>query len=336
MRAVVIEKPEIVVLKDVPEPVIGDKDVLIHPMAGGVCGTDVHIFEGDFLGEYPVIPCHELAGRVVDVGEGVEGLSIGDAIAVDPNIRCGHCAFCQRGEINLCEHYEAVGVTRPGGFAELVAVPSGNVHRMDTSDFSEGAFCEPLACVLYGQGRLRFPDKPKILIWGAGAIGLLHAHIAARLLDATITMVDIDPGRLSVAEAMGMDSVFLNDAQLNEKLNAIHPDGWDVAIDATGNTGAVEQMLGHLRRGGEALLFGVYPRGETLAVSPYAVFLNDWRLMGSFTYRDEFVEAVRTVNKELINSDKLVDLRIGLEEVPDVLKRIVKGEKMGKVHVCME
>ena len=124
MKAVIIEKPGKVVIKNVTDPVPQPYEVLIRPYAGGICSTDVHIFKGNFIGSYPVIPCHELSAEVVDIGADVENLKVSDSTAIDPNIRCGQCTYCRDGEINLCEKYEAIGVTRPGGFAELLCVPA--------------------------------------------------------------------------------------------------------------------------------------------------------------------------------------------------------------------
>ena len=333
MNAVVIEKPGKVVVKEIPDPVPAPFEVLLYPKTGGICGTDVHIFEGDFIGNYPVIPCHEFSAEVVGLGREVKGLRVGDAVAVDPNIRCGRCRWCKDGEINLCEKYDAVGVTRPGGFAELVCVPAKNVYKLGNDCYSSTAFSEPLACVLYGHGHLHFVPESDVIIWGAGAIGLLHMQMCKLYHRARVTIVDKDPKRVKIAKKLGYGEVFLSDDTMDQRLMQLRPDGWDIAIDATGNVAAVGQMLGHLRRGGQALIFGVYPRKDLLQLSLFDVFLNDWRIYGSFTYRHEFSRAVEILSSGTINTSLLIDEIIDLKGVPDVLRHLSEGESLGKVQV---
>jgi len=239
MKALIIQKPGHAEVKEVPDPVPENNEVLLRPMAGGICGTDVHIFEGNFIGEYPVIPCHEFAAEIVQVGRAVRGLKIGDSVAVDPNIRCGTCMYCRSNRINLCENYDAIGVTRPGGFADRVCVPAKNVYRLESHNYSAMAFAEPLACVLYGQSRLEFPKEGSVIIWGAGAIGLLHMIIAKHSYGSEVTVVDVDPKRVTNARKLGAFETVLADDTHVKNLRSIHPDGWDIAIDATGSVKAV-------------------------------------------------------------------------------------------------
>ena len=127
MRAVVIEQPGTITVTDVPEPEIGPGDVLVRVGACGICGTDLHIADGEFPPTpYPIIPGHEFAGEIVAVGSEVQSLREGTRVAVDPSLFCGHCHFCRRGKGNLCENWNAIGDTVHGGFAELVAVPAAN------------------------------------------------------------------------------------------------------------------------------------------------------------------------------------------------------------------
>ena len=175
MKAAVLEAVKKLSIKtDVPEPAIGPKDVLVRAKACGICGTDVHIWEGDFFPTFPLIPGHELAGEVVRVGEEVTGLAPGDRVAVDPTVTCEECHFCMINRQNHCLRWNAVGVTRDGGFAELVRVPVKNCYRFEKVGFGEAAFCEPLACVVFGQDRAKIDIGSQVLIVGAGPIGQLH------------------------------------------------------------------------------------------------------------------------------------------------------------------
>ncbi len=336
MKAIVIEKPGAVALREVPDPQPGDGDVLLQPMAGGICGTDVHILEGNFLGRYPVIPCHEFSAQVVAVGASVEGLEAGDRVSVDPNLRCGHCVHCRSGAVNLCSAYEAVGVTLPGGFAGLVAVPARNVYPFRGLTYSEAAFAEPLACVLYGQSRLTVPEGADVLLFGAGAIGLLHLQICAGVRGASVVVVDRDPGRHALARRFGAREVIGGSEDPEQELRRLQPEGWDVIIEATGSGTALQAAFGHLRRGGQMLVFGVYPREDLLRLSSFDLFVNDWTIRGSFTYRHEFAEALQLMSSGRVDVRSLVNRQIALEEVPETLRRLAAHEKTGKVHVAME
>jgi threonine dehydrogenase-like Zn-dependent dehydrogenase len=333
MKAVVIEKPNKVMLKEVPDPIPKANEVLIKPKVCGLCGTDVHIYDGNFIGDYPVIPCHEFAGEVAGLGKNVEGIKIGDSVAIDPNIRCGVCLACREGKVNICSNYEAVGVTRPGGFAELVCVPSRNIYKLKNPVYSDAAFAEPLACVLYGLSRLDIWPGSQIIIWGAGAIGLIHTVICKTLYGANLTIVDIDPNRVKRAIGLGLANVFVSDNALSMKLQNLKPQGYEIGIEATGCIEAAKQLFSHLRRGGQALLFGVYPKDMNLSLSPFEIFLNDWKIVGSFTYQHQFNQSVQIINDEKIKFNELADLKIKLEEVPEVLVELSKGKRIGKVQV---
>ena len=333
MKAVVIEKPGCVALQEIADPEPSADEVLLRPLAGGICGTDVHILEGNFLGKYPVIPCHEFSGQILKVGHSVTDCTVGDLVAVDPNLRCGACVRCRSGEINLCENYQATGVTRPGAFAEQVCVPAKNVHSIGGRDCSSAAFAEPLACVLYGQSRLEMAPGAKVLIWGAGAIGLLHLQVSTRLRGAEVVVIDQDPARMATARQLGAKAVLGLDDSLGRTLAEMAPQGWDVAIEATGTAAALQSMFPYLRRGGQALVFGVYPPEATLSLSAFDIFLKDWTIRGSFTYRHEFAQAVRILSNGLIEANALVNRQIPLDEVPEALHQLASGKKLGKVQV---
>lgn len=138
MKAAVLEAVKKVTIRsDVPEPEIGPRDVLVRAKACGICGTDVHIWEGDFFPTFPLIPGHELAGEVTRVGAEVEGLTVGDRVMVDPTVTCEECHFCMINRQNHCLRWNAVGVTRDGGFGEYVRVPAKNCYRFENVSFGE-------------------------------------------------------------------------------------------------------------------------------------------------------------------------------------------------------
>ncbi|MGI9252704.1 MAG: alcohol dehydrogenase catalytic domain-containing protein, partial [Thermomicrobiales bacterium] len=181
MLAVVVEQPHAVSVRDIPYPVAGPGDVVVKVGACGICGTDVHVIEGDFPPTvYPIVIGHEFGGEIADVGPGVTGLKVGDRVGVDPTLNCGACYYCQRGMGNLCEAWNGIGVARTnGGFAEYVAVPARTLYPLPAgmSDAAAGLI-EPVSCVVRGFHRLAPLVAETYLIFGAGPMGLLNAQVA--------------------------------------------------------------------------------------------------------------------------------------------------------------
>ena len=154
MKAARIEQPGQGIVTEVPEPVPGADDVLIKVRAAGICGTDLHIFKGEYEATYPIIPGHEFSGVVVAVGANVKNFRVGDRVTADPNVPCGRCPNCQRNEPNQCQNLQAIGVTRSGAFSEYVIAPEGNVFQIGDLSYSAAALVEPLACVVWGIKRI--------------------------------------------------------------------------------------------------------------------------------------------------------------------------------------
>jgi 2-desacetyl-2-hydroxyethyl bacteriochlorophyllide A dehydrogenase len=333
MQAVVISKPGEIHLAPIQPDEPAPEHIRVRPLVGGICGTDVHILNGDFLGSYPVIPCHEFSAQVVECGPEVEHLATGDFVAVDPNIRCGKCSYCRHGDINLCRQYRAVGVTQPGGFAESVTLPAAQAHRFERCDPAEAALAEPLACVLYGQSRLTIDPGSPVIIWGAGAIGMLHLQVCQRLYGARVTVVDTDDRRLEQATARGAHHSVRADRHLKRSLQNIQTDGWPIVIEATGSVEALKHSFAHLAPGGQNLVFGVYPRDSRMTLTPFEIFANDWTIVGSFTYRYEFATAIQLIDSGHLNLRSLIARTASLTEVPDLLRSMAQGDVRGKTHI---
>src|SRR5512138_2020189 len=173
MKSVVIQQPNEISLleRDVPEP--GPGQLMIQVMASGICGTDLHIYRGEYMGRYPVIPGHEFSGVVTATGSGITRFQVGDRVAVEPNISCDNCVNCLNNRQNFCLNWQAIGVTLPGGMAQYVLAPEKAVFDIGDLPFEQGAFMEPLSCVLHGVGRLGPALADGVALLGAGPIGCL-------------------------------------------------------------------------------------------------------------------------------------------------------------------
>src|SRR2546421_10169464 len=293
MKAAFYEAPYKVDVHEAPRPEPGPHEVVVRVAACGICGTDQHIFEGDFFPSYPLIGGHELAGEVVALGpQKIEtALREGDRVAVDPSLFCGSCFFCQRGQGNHCLHWNAIGVTRDGGFAEYVVAPVANVYPVGDMPYEVAAFIEPISCVVYGLQRLRIPLGANALIYGAGPIGLLMMQLVLRSGASTIAVVDLKEDKLRLARSLGAHQVVPGGAGADDALRAISPLGFDVVVDCTGVPAVVEHMFTHVRKNGKLLFFGVNPPDARIGISPDDVYQKDPEIYGSFALRYTFHDA---------------------------------------------
>lgn len=174
MKAAVVEAPGKVTVTTVPDPTPGPREVVVGVAACGLCGTDLHILQGEFAPTLPVVPGHEFAGEVVGLGSEVTELKIGDRVAVDPSLYCNECRYCRVGRNNLCDRWQAIGVTRAGGAAEYAVAPVANCVRLpDHMDVQDAALIEPLSCAVRGYDVLRSRLASRVLVYGSGTMGLM-------------------------------------------------------------------------------------------------------------------------------------------------------------------
>lgn len=315
MNAAVVERPGKVAVERVDDPAPGPREVLVRVEACGICGTDLHLLDGESpLARYPLIPGHEFSGEVVAAGGQVEHPRVGDFVAVDPNLPCGVCRFCQAGRANLCLNYEAIGVTEAGACAELVAVPAANAFVLPPElPRAWGALVEPLSCAVHGFDRLHARLADRYLIYGAGTMGLLMAQLARRAGAASVDVVDVQQGRLPVAERLGADRTAASADELDR------PQGWEVVIDATGVVAAIEDGLRRVARGGTFLLFGVAAAEATAAFSPFRVYNEEISVIGSMAVLHSFERARDLLVGGAIDAEAMITHSVALARYEDAI-----------------
>lgn len=309
--------------------------MLIGVAAWGICGTDQHIFEGDFFPTYPLIGGHELAGEIVAVGDDVENVTVGDRVAVDPAIFCGSCFYCRRAQGNHCLEWNAIGVTMNGGFDDRVVVPEAKVYPIGELSYEEAAFIEPLSCVVYGVGRIVVPVGASALIYGAGSIGLLMLQVLRRAGVAGATVVDVRAHKLDMAKRLGASDVLEAGPDADDQLKEVAPHGFVVVVDCTGVPSVAQHMFLHAASDAALLFFGVNPRDATIAVSPYDVFRKDLLIYGSFSLRSTFSRGLALMRERAVNVQALVSKNLSLERFPAALDLASSGEAL-KVQVHPE
>ncbi|MCB9113169.1 MAG: zinc-dependent alcohol dehydrogenase family protein [Anaerolineales bacterium] len=315
MKSVVIQEPNKITLleKDVPTP--KSMELVIQVMASGICGTDLHIFRGEYLGSYPVIPGHEFSGVIVAVGDNVSRFKVGDRVAVEPNIACDNCVNCLNNRQNFCLNWQAVGVTLPGGMEQFVAVPEKAAFNIGDLPFEYGAFVEPLSCVVHGVERAHISMGDHVAVLGAGPIGNLLLQMARLQGAAKITMLESNPGRAELARQLGADHVVMS-------MDEMQIDTYDVVIDATGAIPVMNRSVDFVRKGGTVLLFGVPPSGKNLEMEGFKIFQKGLTVLSSYTSVRNSYQAVELLRSGQIRVDALISHRLPLEDLPKALEMI--------------
>jgi 2-desacetyl-2-hydroxyethyl bacteriochlorophyllide A dehydrogenase len=318
MKALVIEKPGEAVMRTLPVRPVGDGEVKILVKASGICGTDVHIFRGEYLGSYPVIPGHEFSGVVVEIGKKVTRFEVGDHVGIEPNISCDNCPACLNNRQNFCEHWDGVGVTLPGGMSEYAVVPEKAVFNIGSLPFLSGAFVEPLSCVIHGVERARIKMADRVAILGAGPIGILLSKVIQLQGASDITQVDKNLSRLELARVSGARYTALS-------LDDLEDEGYDVVVEAAGSAFLMEQSLKYVRKGGTLLWFGVPKRDATVSLPAFTIFEKGLFILSSYTSVRNSVQAVRLLESGKIDVSKLVSHQLPLEEFSKGVEIIEQG-----------
>jgi 2-desacetyl-2-hydroxyethyl bacteriochlorophyllide A dehydrogenase len=330
MKAVVIEEPNRMTVSRIEDPTPGAGEAVIKVEACGICGTDIHVLRGEFAPtRYPIVPGHEFCGEVVAVAADVRNVKTGDFVAVDPSLFCGRCRQCRLGRFNLCENWNAIGVgSANGACAEFVAVPSANAFRLP-SDMPRhwGALVEPLSCAVHGLDQVNLQVAGDYLIYGAGTMGLLLAQLAKDSGASRVDMVERNPYRHALAKRLAADRVAVSANELDRA------QGWDVVIDATGVVPAIEDGLRRVARGGTFLMFGVANADATATFSPFRVYNDEIKIIGSMAVLHSFERALTMLAKGVIDSEAMITNRFPLDEYQSAIDTFLAGSGL-KVQVA--
>jgi 2-desacetyl-2-hydroxyethyl bacteriochlorophyllide A dehydrogenase len=329
MRAVVWEAPGKLALAEVADPTPGRGELVVQVGACGICGTDVHIADGEFPPTpYPIVPGHEFAGRVVALGEDVppEWRS-GARVAVDPSLFCGHCPACHAGRGNLCANWNAIGDTVDGAFAEYVKVPAANAYPIpDHLSDAQGALIEPLSCAVHGLRRLGPVAGEDILVIGAGTMGLLLMQLLNQAGARSVAVVDRKASRLGPATAAGATAVATDVTELDTG-------SFEVAVDATGAPAAIEAAFARLDRGGRLLVFGVASADAEVSLSPFRIYNDEITVVGSMAVLNSFGAAAALMADGAVATGPLLADPYPLDRFGDALASVRAGEGI-KIQVA--
>jgi L-iditol 2-dehydrogenase len=318
---------------DLPQPSPGPNDVLIRVAACGICGSDVHGYDGTSGRRIPpIVMGHEAAGLVAAIGADVTRFHTGDRVTFDSTVYCGECAFCRRGEINLCDHREVIGVScgdyrRHGAFAEYIAVPERILYHLPESmSFPEAAMLEAVSVALHAVRVTGAIKGQTALVIGAGMIGLLTMQAARAAGAARVMIADIDATRLDLARTLGVDAAFsLSGAELTrEIMQQTGGLGADVVLEAVGRNETIATAIDCVRKGGTVTLIGNITPQVTLPLQK--VVSRQIRIQGSAASAGEYPEAIDLVASGRILVKPLITAVAPLEDGPQWFKRLYAHE----------
>jgi D-arabinitol dehydrogenase (NADP+) len=337
VKAVIYSAPRVFAVEDISATDPGPREVLVRVRQTGLCGTDKHLHEGEFLASFPLIPGHEIVGTVERTGAEVTDLPEGQLVTVNPNSSCGHCEQCRRGRRLLCRNLAGIGSNRDGGFAEFVTVPAEAVFDVGGLDPDVAVFAEPTACALHGLETLAPRPGSTALVLGAGASGLLLAQLLATGGVAHVTVAAPTRGQLDRADALGVDSTVQVDRDAPErsarKLYEQSEGGYDYVVEATGSARVGAQCVGLTKDGGTVLIYGMTHPDDTFPVHPYDLFRREITIKGSFAEIASFPAAIAALRSGRVRTDGLITHRYGLEEYGRALDDFSNDRSLHKAVV---
>ena len=321
-----IESPRDLKLMEIADPEPGPGEMLVNVKASGICGTDVHVYEGEVpLAKLPVVPGHEFSGIVETVGDDIIDISPGDRVAIEPNLFCGYCHFCRNAKKHFCENWGAVGLTQDGGFAEKAIIPRQAAYMLPGNvDFKAGAFFEPVACVLHGIERSGVQAGDSAVVLGAGSIGLIYLQILKAMGVRNVIISDIDDSKLAIANKLGASAIYnpLNDDLIKEVQDITGGFGAEVVIDAAGSEKSLLQTFELVQDTGTIVIFGVPPEKVRLPIRMYDIYRRELSIVGSFTNPYTNERALRLLDNNSVNFNDIVTHEIKLNAVEETMVKM--------------
>jgi 2-desacetyl-2-hydroxyethyl bacteriochlorophyllide A dehydrogenase len=320
MKAAVIKSVGEIGIETVDDPTPGPRQAVVQVEAVGLCGTDLHILQGEFAPSLPLIPGHEFAGVVVATGAEVDTVAEGDRVAVDPSLYCFECHYCRLGRNNLCLHWGGIGVTTSGGAAEFVAVPAANcVVLPESVSTGDATLIEPLSCAVRGYDVLSSQLGAHVLIYGAGTMGLMMLELAKRVGAASVDMLDVNADRLTLAEQLGCSRTATSADEIER------PYGWELVVDATGNEKAIQDGLGRVGPGGTFLQFGVADYAARATIEPYRIYNKEITITGSMAVLHSYERAADLFAAGVLDPTVFITDRYPLDRYADAIEAFKGG-----------
>lgn len=307
-----------------PMPKVGPEDILIQVKACGICGTDVHIYEGDKGAAEvtpPTILGHEFSGVIAEVGSNVTKYKVGDRVCIDPNCYCGKCDFCRNGIAHYCTDMIGYGTTVNGGFAEYCSVNQRQVYKLgDNTTFEQGAMTEPVACCLHGMDMCNIHPGSNVVVIGGGMIGLLMLQLSKLAGAARVALLEPVESKRVVAKKLGADILIdpINE-NVEEELKKAGMTWVNTVIECVGKTATIQQAIDIVGNKGTVMMFGLTKPDDTIEVKPFQIFQKEIELKSSFINPYTQKRALDLIDSGRLDVSSMVYAVESLENLADIL-----------------
>lgn len=336
MKAAVYHGKQDLRVEEVADKKVAEDEVLIKIKYCGVCGTDIHIYNGEGGAcdvTPPLIPGHEFSGTIVEIGSAVKNLAVGDRVSGDPNIMCGKCYFCKNQMEHFCKNNIGIGTTEDGGFAEYTVMKASHVFKIpDNVDFLSAAMTEPLSCCLHGIDLCHIKAGDTVLVMGGGPIGIIMMQLAKISGASKVILSEPVQEKRDLARKLGADAVINPiEEDLDAFLNA-YTENVDCVIECVGSPRTEEDAIRVAGKGATVMFFGLAGPDATITVKPDVVFKKELHITSSYINPYTFSRAIDVLASGMVDVKSVISTVLPLELITDVFTN-PELRKVGKAVI---
>lgn len=325
MKAAVFYEKHDLRIEEIEKPTPKDGEVLIKVMACGICGTDVHIFEGDegaAATPRGTVLGHEFSGVVEEVGGGVNGVKAGDRVCVDPNKLCGSCYYCRSAVGHFCENIIGIGTTVNGGFAEYCVVPESQVYKIaDDTTFEQAAMAEPVACCMHGIDLCNIAIDDTVVVIGCGMIGMIMLQLAKAAGAAKVIALEPNAEKRELVKNLGADLCI---DPIGEDVEAVLAENGITrvtkVIECVGRAQTMKQAISLAGKKSIVMFFGLTAPDDTIDIKPFELFKKEIEIKASYINPYTQERAVKMIDGKRIDVSSMIYKTADLSELPAILK----------------
>ena len=345
MKVVHFEKPEVIKIAAVPEPVMKPDEVMCRVSYAGICGTDMDLLTGNMIHiktgntKYPIIPGHEWSGTIVKVGDQVKNFKVGDRVTADVSLGCGKCEFCRKGKYNLCPDREVIGSykNRQGAYAEYICAPERHLYRIPgTVSDEEAAMVEPAGTAAYAVRRANIPMGSSVLVIGDGPIGQCAAQLARLAGAAKVIVAGSWDQKLQIALDTGASAVinYHNEDIAEKAIELTGGKGPDIVIESSGNDKAFQSAIKAVRPTGRVVLISWY--GDDYVPAPLnGMIVKDLDIVCCLASPNTFDAVLNYMGEGKLNVKPLITHVEPLEKVEDMI-RMIREKKECRIKILLK